>query len=101
MITISSNYTPKYCVEYVSHLTTEGNLRFKIYSESESSTNYKLTVELLTKNLEYKRIAFNGSCVKDIEGIIEISPYDTEEKRINDAKKNIETAKKWIKKFSN
>lgn len=96
MKVLSSNYTPQYCVEYVSY----NEMKFKIYSECFCSTDYRFGIEILTKNFKFERIAFwssSNDSPKDIEGIVKAYSYDSDEQRLESAKRNIKIGKEWIK----
>lgn len=98
MKVLSSNYTPQYCVEYVSY----NEMKFKIYSECFCCTDYKFGIEIFTKNFGLERIAFwtsSNDGPKDIEGIVKTFSYDSNEERLKTAKENIELGKEWIKRI--
>ena len=95
MKVLSKSYKAGYCSEYVSHTTKNGEeMLFKISVENGNSYFY-LFVRLLTKNNEIDNVVANAN---DIEGVEGISYIWDNEKRLNAGKRNLEIAKKWIKK---
>ena len=99
MKTLSTNYTPQYCVEIVSYESKEnGLMKFKLVSENPKHSNYRFGVYVFSKNYTFERVAYFGIEMSDIEGIAEISAYKADDVRIKEAKENIEIGKEWIKK---
>ena len=95
MKVLSKSYKAGYCSEYVSHTSKNGEeLLFKISVENGNSYFY-LYVRLLTKHNEMDNVVANAN---DIEGVESISYIWNKETRLDAGKRNIEIAKKWIKK---
>lgn len=95
MKVLSKSYNVGYCSEYISHTSKNGEeMLFKISVENGNSYFY-LYVRLLTKNNEMDNVVANAN---DIEGVEKINFIWDNEKRLDAGKRNIEIAKKWIKK---
>ena len=95
MKVLSKSYKAGYCSEYVSHTSKNGEeLLFKIIVEN-GNCYFRLHVNLFTKNNEINNIV---AYAYDIEGVESINYIWSNEERLATGKKNLEVAKKWIKK---
>lgn len=95
MKVLSKSYKAGYCSEYVSHTSKSGEeLLFKITVEN-GNCYFRLLVKLLTKNNEIDNVVATAPDIEGVEGINYIWDND---RRLNAGKKNLEVAKKWIKK---
>ena len=95
MKVLSKSYKAGYCSEYVSHTSKNGeDMFFKIYVEN-GNCYFRLRIKMLTKNNEIDNVIADED---DIEGVERIDYISNDVIRINEGKRNIEIAKKWIKK---
>ena len=95
MKVLSKSYKAGYCSEYVSHTSKNGEeLLFKITVEN-GNCYFRLHVNLFTKNNEIDNVVAVAADIEGVEGINYIWDND---RRLNAGKKNLEVAKKWIKK---
>ena len=95
MKVLSKSYKAGYCSEYVSHTSKNGEDMFFKISVENGNCYFRLRVRLLTKNNEIDNVIANED---DIEGAEQINYIGRDEERIFEGKRNIEVAKKWIKK---
>lgn len=95
MKVLSKSYKAGYCSEYVSHTSKNGEeLMFKISVEN-GNCYFHLLVKLFTKNNEIDNVVATAA---DIDGVESINYIWSLDERLNAGKKNLEVAKKWIKK---
>jgi hypothetical protein len=95
MKVLSKSYKAGYCSEYVSYTSKNGEeMLFKISVEN-GNCYFHLLVKLLTKNNEIDNVVATAA---DIEGVESIDYIWGDDVRLGEGKRNIEIAKKWIKK---
>lgn len=95
MKVLSKSYKAGYCSEYVSHTSKNGEELFFKISVDNGNCYFNLQVRLLTKNNEIDNIVAHAY---DIEGVKGINYIWSDNERLEEGKRNIEVAKKWIKK---
>ena len=95
MKVLSKSYKEGYCSEYVSHTSKNGEEMFFKISVENGNSYFRLFVRLLTKNNEIDNVV---AYAEDIEGVERISYIWKNGERTEAGKRNIEIAKKWIKK---
>ena len=95
MKVLSKSYKAGYCSEYVSHTSKNGEELFFKISVDNGNCYFNLKVRLLTKNNEIDNIVAHAH---DIDGVESINYIWDNDRRIDAGKRNIEVAKKWIKK---